>query len=298
MPFNVRLFAAAMLAGLTVLAPAGAGWFDSAAPAEKVSDDAVAQIQRAVDDHRYVDAGRLLNEAMLKAGEDPRLLLLAGQVSLYRGQIDAALKSFKQIDADPNLKAKALEGEGIALSLQSHSDDAVKALRAAVAADPSAWRAWNALGTEYDRRHDWPDADAAYEHALAASSGDAMVFNNRGFSRLTQNRLDEATSDFVSALASKPDFALARNNLRLAIAMKGDYEKAVSGAGASDRAAILNNAGFVAMLRGDYSTARDLLGEAMKAKGQYYAMAAANLEATNGLSTVPSNAHGSGDAAR
>ena len=150
MPFNVRLVAAAMLAGLAVAAPSGAGWFDSGEPAAKVSDDAVAQIQRAVDDERYLDAGRMLNEAMLQAGSDPRLLLLAGQVSLYRGQYDAALKSFKQIDADPNLKAKALEGEGIALSLLSHSDDAMKTLRAAVAADPSAWRAWNALGQAYD----------------------------------------------------------------------------------------------------------------------------------------------------
>jgi len=294
---KVRLAAAAILAGVAAFAPAGAGWFDSSEPAPKLGDDAVQQIQRAVDDQRYVDAGRMISEAMLKSGEDPRLLLLAGEVSLYRGQYDSALKSFRQVDADAGLKARALEGEGMALALLSHSDDAVKALREAVALDPSAWRAWNALGTEYDRRHDWQDADAAYEHALSASAGNPLVLNNRGFSRLTQNRLDEATADFVAALEKRPDFGPARNNLRLAIAMKGDYQRAVSGAGAADRAAILNNAGFVAMLRGDYSEARDLLGQAMKAKGQYYALAAANLETANGLAASPPNAHGNGDAA-
>jgi len=297
MAFNARLVATAILAGMAAFAPSAAGWFDSSEPALKLSDDAVQQIQRAVDDERYIDAGRMINEAMLKSGDDPRLLLLAGEVSLYRGQYDTALKSFKQVDTDPALKGRALEGEGIVLALQSHSDDAVKTLREAVAVNPSAWRAWNALGTEYDRRHDWQDADAAYEHALSASGGNPAVLNNRGFSRLTQNRLDEATADFVAALDKKPDFAPARNNLRLALAMKGDYQRAVSGANASDRAAILNNAGFVAMLRGDYSEARDLLSQAMKAKGQYYALAAANLETANGMATSPSDAHGSSDAA-
>jgi Flp pilus assembly protein TadD len=240
----------------------------------------------------------MLNEVALKSEGDPRLLLLAAQVSLYRGQYDAALKTFKQVESEPSLRSRALEGEGLALSLEGHSEDAVKALQAAVAADPTAWRAWNALGTEYDHRHDWQNADAAYEHALTASPNNPLVLNNRGFSRLTQNRLDDATADFVAALDKKPDFAPARNNLRLAIAMKGDYHRAVSGVNAADRAAVLNNAGFVAMLRGDYSAAKDLLGQAMKAKGQYYAMAAANLEATNGLDGGPSNPHGKSDAAR
>jgi len=290
------LAAAMMMAALTV--PAGAGWFGSDEPAAKASDDVVQQIQRAVDDQRYVDAGRMLNEAALKAEDDPRLLLLAAEVSLYRGQVEAALNTFKKIDAVAVVRPRALEGEGIALALEGHSEDAVKTLQTAVAADPSAWRAWNALGTECDRRHDWQDAEVAYGHALAASAGNPIVLNNRGFSRLTQNRLDEATADFVAALDKKPDFVPARNNLRLAIAMKGDYDRAIAGANSADRAAILNNAGFVAMLRGDYSTAKDLLGQAMKAKGQYYAMAAANLEATRGLESVPADQHGKTDAAR
>ena len=84
-------------------------------------------------------------------------------------------------------------------------------------------------------------------------------------------------TDSVAALQKKPDLTSARNNLRLAIAMKGDYGRAVAGGGDNDRAAILNNAGFAAMLRGDYSQAKDLLGQAIKAKGEYYAVAAANL---------------------
>ena len=294
-----RYAALAIFAGMAVFAPANAGWFDSSdsSPASSVVNaQTVEEIQRAVDDQRYLDAGRMLNDALMKSNDDPQLLVLGGQVSLYRGQYDDALKSFKQIDGNPAVRARALEGEGLALSLLGRSDEAVKALQAAVAANPAAWRAWNAMGTEYDRRHDWQNADAAYEHAFSASGGSPLVLNNRGFSRLSQNRLDDATADFVAALEKKPDFAPARNNLRLAIAMKGDYQRAVSGAGRSDRAAILNNAGFVAMLRGDYSTAKDLFGQAIKAKGEYYSLAAANLEKTNGLTTGPADLRGDANA--
>src|SRR6185312_15870594 len=94
---------------------------------------------------------------------------------------------------------------------------------------------------------------------------------------------DDAAADFVLALQKKPDFTSARNNLRLAIAMKGDYTRATEGVGSADRASVLNNAGFAAMARGDYSAAENLLGQAMQAKGEYYAVAAANLEVVRGL---------------
>lgn len=265
-------------------APAQAGWFgETKAPAPSVDDQAIGQIQQALDDQRYVDAGTLLDRAMFSGRDDARLMLLAGELSLARGRYDAALASFKQVDMQPKLRARALEGEGIAMSLLGHADDALPVLEAAVSANPDAWRAWNTLGVIYDRGHEWTKADAAYEHAMKASDASALVLNNRGFSRLSQHRLDDAAADFVTALQKKPDFVPARNNLRLAIAMKGEYVRATEGASAADRASILNNAGFAAMARGDYSVAEDLLSQAIQAKGEYYSVAAANLERVHGL---------------
>lgn len=250
-----------------------------------VSDDTVAEIQRTIDEQRYVDAGNMLDQALLASGGDPKLLLLAARLSLSRGSYADALASFKSAESDPELRAGAKEGEGIALSLLGRSREAIAALQAAVTEDPSAWRAWNALATEYDRLHDWSQAEAAYDHALSDSDRAPIVLNNRGFSLLLQNHLEEASALFVEALQKKPDFASARNNLRLAIAMKGDYDRAVSGAATADRASALNNAGFVALVRGDYPQAENLLGQAMKAKGEYYSRAAANLETAHSLET-------------
>ena len=109
------------------------------------------------------------------------------------------------------------------------------------------------------------------------------MLNNRGYSRLSQKRPDLAISDFVAALQKKPDLTVARSNLRLVMSMEGEYDRAIKGAPDADQAEILNNAGYAAMLRGDYVKAKELLTQAMKAKNGYYAIAAANLELTQNL---------------
>ena len=268
------------------LAPARAGIFDSEPkkPAlSNVSNETIAQIQTAFDDQRYLDAGKILDQALLSSGSDPRLTFWAGELSLVRGRYQDALSNFTSVKTEPAVRARALEGEGIALAALNRSQEAMVSLQAAVAADPNAWRAWNALGSEYDRRHDWANAEAAYAHALSGSGDAAIVLNNRGFSRLSQKKPDLAILDFVAALQKKPDLAPARNNLRLAMSMQGEYDRAINGAAATDQAAVLNNAGFAAMLRGDYAKAKELLTQAMKAKNGYYALAAANLELTQNL---------------
>lgn len=268
------------------LAPARAGIFDSEPkkPAlSSVSNETIAQIQTAFDDQRYLDAGKILDQALLSSGSDPRLTFWAGELSLVRGRYQDALSNFTSVKTEPAVRARALEGEGIALAALNRSQEAMVSLQAAVAADSNAWRAWNALGSEYDRRHDWANAEAAYAHALSGSGDAAIVLNNRGFSRLSQKKPDLAILDFVAALQKKPDLAPARNNLRLAMSMQGEYDRAINGAAATDQAAVLNNAGFAAMLRGDYAKAKELLTQAMKAKNGYYALAAANLELTQNL---------------
>jgi tetratricopeptide (TPR) repeat protein len=299
--------AAGMAAILALLVPAGpvvaaSGSFGDRPGVAGVGDEAVAQIQRALDEQRYLDAGRMLNQAMLTRADDPRLVVLAGELNLSRARYNDALTSFKSIEASAAVRARALQGQGIALSLLGRSAEAMSLLQAAVKEDASSWRAWNAIATEYDRRRDWAQAEAAYDRALTQSGGTqsggaASVLNNRGFSRLLQSRFDEAVSDFVAALEKKADLAPARTNLRLALAMKGEYGRSVAGAGRSDRAALLNNAGFAAMLRGDYAQAESLLNQAMQAKGEYYARASANLERALGLQAQGNSTSGAAELA-
>jgi Flp pilus assembly protein TadD len=281
---------AAVALGLALVlgapSPADAGIFKSRPKAEaKASQRYLEEVQRALDEQRLVDAGKMIDQALLAGDKSPQLAIYSGHLSLARGRYEAALGSFKQVEKDRSVQGDALEGQGLALALLERSDEALAVLQKAVAAKPAAWRAWNALGSEYDARRRWPDANTAYEHAIIQSGTAPLVLNNRGFSRLLQGKYDEAVSDFVEALAKKPDLPAARTNLRLAIAMRGDYDRAVAGAPQDSEAANLNNAGFAAMMRGDYAAAESLFDRAMRAKGEFYGRAAANLELARALKT-------------
>jgi len=163
------------------------------------------------------------------------------------------------------------------------SDEALAVLQEAVATDSSAWRTWNALGGEWDKRREWTRAEEAYGHALKLSHDAAPALNNRGYSRLLQGRLDDAVVDLVAALRKDPALAPARTNLRLAMAMRGEYDQAMAGAGSDNPSAALNNAGFAAMMRGEYDRAIDLFQKSMESKGEFYARASANLQVARSL---------------
>lgn len=255
----------------------------AAEPSSEVSDSQIDAIQRAIDEQRLLDAGNMLDRIVLAGAKDPRLTLLAGELDLARGRFEDVLTDLKPVDGLLATRGKALECEGIALSMLGKSDQALATLQQAVADDPSAWRAWNALAGEYDMRRDWIHAEAAYDHAITDSNSGAIVLNNRGYSRLLQGRFDESRKDFVAALEKKPDLAAARTNLRLALAMKGEYDRATAAGAQDDQAALLNNAGFAAMMRGDYTAAEDLFTRAIAAKGVYYARATENLAIAKSL---------------
>jgi Flp pilus assembly protein TadD len=244
---------------------------------------AAAEIRRAIDEQRLLDAGRMVDQAMLDGVKDPRLLLLGGDLNLARQRYNVALTSYRMAEDAPETRAQALQGQGLALAMLGRSTEALTMLQRAVSGDPNAWRAWSALGAAYDLRADWSKAEDAYAHAMAGSGGAPQVLNNRGYSRLLQRRRDEAVADLVAALQKKPDLAEARTNLRLALAMGGDYERAITGASTDDRAALLNNAGFAAGMRGDYAKAEELLNQALKVKSEYYARASENLKIVQAL---------------
>jgi Flp pilus assembly protein TadD len=200
---------------------------------------------------------------------------------------------------DPLYRARSLEGSGIVLSMQGQSDAAMADLKTATGLDKTLWRAWNALGREYDLKQDWPKSKAAYSTALAIPGANtAIVLNNQGYSLLLQKQMDGAAADFVAALERDPSLAAARTNLRLTLAVEGNYARAsVIGVG-DDKAAVLNNVGLAAAMRGDYLEADKLLNQAIAAKGQYYGRAAENLQLSRNLAERTDEATVASDAPR
>ncbi len=254
------------------------------AHATSAASSVAAQVRQALDERRYVDAGDLLDQAAQAKVNGPDLTCLRGELLLSLGRFSEALAVYRSVEGEATTKALMLQGEGLSLSLLDRSEEALPLLQSATQLDKSLWRAWNGLGREYDIRRDWSKALAAYTAALAAPGVNAaMVLNNRGYSHLLQRQLDLASADFVDALGKDPALSAARTNLRITLAMKGAYVRAATTGAGDDRAAVLNNVGLAAAMRGDYLQAEKLLNEAMAAKGKYYARAAENLQLSHDL---------------
>jgi len=234
--------------------------------------------ERALYEGRIDDARALLGRAVFDVGDRPRAQLIAAEVQLASGAYRQAATAFRELVTSQEVKARALQGEGIALSLaDGASESGYVSLQAAVAQDPSLARAWNALGYYHDLRREWQEAAESYTRALVIDPNSAMILNNRGFSMLMQGRIKEAVADLGEALRQDPALRPARENLRLALAWDGDYALALAGAEDGGLARALNNVGYVALLRGDQDSAEALFLRAIEADPAFNTTAARNL---------------------
>ncbi len=239
---------------------------------------ALGEVQIAVDERRYVEATQILARVLRANPEEAEALYLLGEVNLVRGQFANALNLFKRVEGEPGLRARALQGIGISQLRLEAMDEAYRALEAATTADPSLVRAWNALGIYHDSQGNWSKAEEAYGRALELAPKDADVRNNRGYSLLAQGRFSEAEREFEQAIALDPEAAVARTNLRLTMAWQGRYREAAFGLAAQERAAMLNNIGYIAMMRGDFAEAEAYLAQSMETSASFYEPASKNLE--------------------
>ena len=244
---------------------------------QPVAPGTLALAERALSDDRYDDARQLIERVLISEPENWEAQLLLAEMHLASGYPGIAEPVFESLIEKAEVTERALQGYGISLTLQDKLDDGVDSLLQAVAQDPSLWRAWNALGFYHDSNQDWAAAGDSYGKAIEENPDSALIYNNRGYSLLMQKRLEAAVADFNRALRLDPKFEVARENLRLALAWQGKYVHAIAGASNRDLARILNNVGFIALMRGDYGNAEAYLLRAMEADPRYNETAARNL---------------------
>lgn len=267
-PIGVLMF----LALLTSSAYAQEGPSSYAADVDPIEK----QIRGALAEGRLVDAGRLLDITAVKGLQDPRLDVLGGELALARNRPTDAIADVATAESIPAFRAGALQVKGLALAQLGRPKEAIPVLSEAVALDPTLWRAWNGLGAQFDTEKQFDQAEEAYGRAAKESNDAPAVLNNRGYSRLVQGRTDEAVIDFVKALEKAPGSAVARTNLRIALAARGDYARATAPGIGDDKATLLNNAGFGAVLGGDYAEALILFDKAQSQRGVNYDRASFN----------------------
>ena len=237
----------------------------------KAADAAIAQ-------RRIEDAAVILGRILKTEPNNSQAKLRVAEMYLLSNKLLLAAAAFKYLSTASDVRAKALQGLGIAMMKQGDLDTAHQALTKAVDEDASLWRAWNALGVYYDTRSLWKDADESYKQALAAKPKLALIHNNLGRSLLMQRKYADATSAFRKALRIRPDLTAARANLRLSLAWEGKYQEATTGVKQGELPTVLNDVGYIAILRGDYDQAEALLSRAMVESPSFNETASKNLD--------------------
>ncbi len=242
-----------------------------------ISPKALELADKAVSEGRFADAEDLLSRIILLDPTNIDARLIAAELYLAKGNSARAMPAFGSLTEIPEVSARANQGAGIAMILNGADEQGVAHLERAVEADPTLWRAWNALGSYYDSQGRWEDAAKAYRMALAEQPDEPMLYNNRGFSFFMQGRMDEAILDLQRALRLDPSLKPAQVNLRLALAWNGRYVHAMTGVAENDMARVLNNIGYIALLRGDLDNAETYLERAMEADHSFNEIAWRNL---------------------
>lgn len=276
---SVALLAALLTAVAACQAPGGE---KPRLPSEPTSGAALSvlleEADKAVAQGRYEDATIVLGRVLKNDPNNARARLILGEIYLATGRTPFASATFQDVASVQEVRAKALQGWGIALMKERKLEAAHKVLRDAVQEDPTLWRAWNALGLYYDSQRRWGEARESYEKALAAEPDEAIVHNNLGYSLLMQRKYSEAASEFTAALKIRPGLRVAQTSLRLTLAWQGRYEEAAQGAGHEELPAVLNDIGYIAILRGDHVAAEAYLVRAMEASPSFNETASRNLQ--------------------
>lgn len=233
----------------------------------------------AIRAERFDEAGTYFKRILQERGDDAEAMLGLGEAMLGQHRLDDAEAEFVRVGEgdDEQLKARALQGQAIVLLRRGQHEQAGTLLNEAVALDATLWRAWNGLGRVHDADKDYTAARYAYRQAIALNPDVALLHNNLGFSLLASGDPAFAESAFTRALDIDPALGVANANLRLALALQGRYGPALAGTAMTERARVMNNVGYAALLRGDLDKARSLFLDAMEADPGFFKEARRNL---------------------
>ncbi len=166
-------------------------------------------------------------------------------------------------------------------------DNIETAINDGMTLEPNDARLWNAKGRWHDGRGEWMDALSCYVAAMELGQSRSGTINNMGMSLLMQGRQIEAEEKFAQAVDLSPDTEIYDNNLRMVYILKGDLTQALDDISDKRAANILNDAGYVAYNRGNFSKAETLFSKALDLSPVFHADAQANLDRLRAETATP-----------
>ncbi len=143
-----------------------------------------------------------------------------------RGDLIAAEEGYRAALAETPDDPDALALWGVALDGLGRKEEALAAVRRAIARDPTAALFRLHLGNMLAAAGDGPGAVEAFREAAVLEPRSADIFYNLGNALRQEGKTDEAKEAYLESIRLAPDHALARNNLAIVYEKRKDYAKA------------------------------------------------------------------------
>lgn len=147
-----------------------------------------------------------------------------------KGDLDGAAKTLQQLLLVAGDDPRVLGEYGKVLVQEGHAKDAIKFLARATQLNGNDWTLYSALGVAYDQNDDHTDARKSYDRALAIKPGEPSVLNNYAVSRiltgdyegavqtLTQLKASDSANSKIAANLTKAQDLLAAHPAKAATA--------------------------------------------------------------------------------
>jgi Flp pilus assembly protein TadD len=216
------------LAGVIAVAMGGCQQSPTTTKSNVMNDpkDAIKLADAARDSGDFAVAIKLYNRAIENHGDTYEARLGLGVALAGAGEADQAeteLRTAARMEPskiDPDLALGRLSVQ------RHHPQEALLAFDAALILAPDSVPAWNGKGIALDMLERHLEAQECYRNGLARAPKDRNLHDNYGLSLALSGNYDEAIKE-LTALAQEPG-ATARNrqNLALALGLKGDVADA------------------------------------------------------------------------
>ncbi|MCK4752068.1 MAG: tetratricopeptide repeat protein [Planctomycetes bacterium] len=150
-----------------------------------------------------------------------------GHVYQSRGQIDKAIRQYRETIRIMPKHVKAYNNLGVSLRLQGKLDESISCYRQALMLNPYHTSAYYNLGHSLQLQGKLEEAKLNFRRAIELNPRHTKAYNNLGIILRSQGRVNEAIAYFRDAIAVEPGFVLARQNLGLALATTGQIDEAI-----------------------------------------------------------------------
>ena len=228
----------------------------------------------------YALAYKHFYAAWLATPESEDVAIGLADMAIRIGKIETAYEVTSQLKLNlETAKPASIASQILAETAVGKSSNPESRLKTALKRAPNDSRLWNALGRHYDASGEPRRAQESFKRALATGGSSASVMNNLGMSLLMQGKKKAALIQLTKAAAADSEVELYDNNRRLTLALMGDYDSATRGLKGHRAADLLNDAGFIAKTRENYTAASTLFKAAIKQSEVYHPRAHANLKA-------------------